>query len=298
MDVFFNKVDGGVDLIGPDKWIIPTNWKMPADNFGDDAYHTAITHRSNVIVRSHALGRRPRPMWANLNNRGSGQFTSGGHAAGGSLGEDEPEWVDRYMGYSNHAPILAEYQKAIQPEVDRRLGRLRARRVDGNVNTLFPNFSIHTGRSFVRIWHPRGPGKVEVWGYVVLDKGAPKGVRDALRRQSALDFGIAGIQEVDDADNWHQCVEAGKSTTARRFPQILSMGLGHEVTHPDMPGTAVPAITEHLQRVTYRRWQEFMTRRAGRISPSRRTRPPTRGRPPLRASWARPQAHEKAHRSS
>jgi len=127
------------------------------------------------------------------------------------------------------------------------------------VNTVFPNFSVHTSKTFVRLWHPRGPGKVEVWGYVAVDKAAPRRVKDVLRQSSMFDFGSAGAQEVDDADNWHQCVEAGKSTTARRFPQLLSMGIGHEVTHPLMPGTAVPGQTEHLQRVTYRRWREFMT---------------------------------------
>ena len=93
---------------------------------------------------------------------------------------------------------------------------------------------------------------------MAVDKAAPKDVKDVLRRQSMLDFGVAGIQESDDADNWMQCVLAGRSTTGRRYPQVLSMGIGHEITHPLMPGTAVPSPTEHLQRVGYRRWQEFM----------------------------------------
>ena len=258
LDVLFNKRDGGVELLGPDKWILPTNWKMPADNFGSDGYHGAISHRSLAIVRAHALGKQPPQMWDRFRNRSIGQFTSGDHAAGGTLREEEPEWVDRYNAYSERDPILAEYQKEMQPEMDRRLGRLRARRVIGSANTIFPHFSMLTFKSFVRIWHPRGPGKTEVWGYVFRDKEAPEKVKDVLRKQSMLDFGVAGIQEQDDADNWIQCVAAGKSVTGRKYPQNLSMGLGHEVTDPLMPGTAVLGVNEHLQRTGYRRWQQFM----------------------------------------
>ena len=47
LDSFFDRREGGVEVIGGvHKWIIPCNWKLPAENFGGDAYHVAWNHLS------------------------------------------------------------------------------------------------------------------------------------------------------------------------------------------------------------------------------------------------------------
>jgi phenylpropionate dioxygenase-like ring-hydroxylating dioxygenase large terminal subunit len=258
LDAFFNRRDGGVEFLGPEKWIIPTNWKMPADNFGNDGYHTAISHRSMTLARAQAIGQKPPELWAIFQRRGLGVQGVNGHAVGGSLADTEEEFLQRIRrpGYD---PVIANYQEGTLDEVDRRLGRTRARRLSGAVNTIFPNFSAHTFKNFVRIWQPRGPLSVEVWGFTVVEKDAPEDVKRTIRLETMRDFSAGGMQEADDMDNWRSCVEAGLTRQARTTKQVLSMGLGHDIRHDLMPGTAFDGVVnEHGQRTTYRRWQQFM----------------------------------------
>src|SRR5439155_1468622 len=40
---------GGVEVIGGmHKWVMPCNWKFPAENFGGDGYHTSWSHLSAI----------------------------------------------------------------------------------------------------------------------------------------------------------------------------------------------------------------------------------------------------------
>ena len=49
LDVFFNRREGGVEVVGGvHKWVAPCNWKLPADNFCGDGYHTGWSHLSAV----------------------------------------------------------------------------------------------------------------------------------------------------------------------------------------------------------------------------------------------------------
>ncbi len=50
LDLITQKSKGGLEVRGepPQRWIIDSNWKLGADNFVGDAYHTLMTHRSAV----------------------------------------------------------------------------------------------------------------------------------------------------------------------------------------------------------------------------------------------------------
>ena len=49
LDLISKKTQGGLEVRGePQRWIIDSNWKLGADNFVGDAYHTLMTHRSAV----------------------------------------------------------------------------------------------------------------------------------------------------------------------------------------------------------------------------------------------------------
>ena len=257
LDLYWNRREGGVQLYGPDKWILPTNWKMPADNFGTDGYHTAITHRSINVVRAHQRGVRPGPMFSNIEGALSNpRYQVRGHAVGGT-----PRAEGGREGFEGgQDPILTKYQEEIQPEVERRLGDFRAKRVTRAVATLFPNLSIHGAGPMVRLWLPRGPQKVEVWGFQTPDKDTSREVKEAFRRNGMMAMGIAGIMEADDADNWNLCVASAKSVIGRRYSQILSMGLGHAEEQDILPGCyrSPSNVNEDRQRGLYTWWQEFM----------------------------------------
>src|SRR6202035_3290226 len=36
LDAFFDRREGGIEIVGAYKWVMPCNWKFPAENFGGD----------------------------------------------------------------------------------------------------------------------------------------------------------------------------------------------------------------------------------------------------------------------
>ena len=53
LDAFFDRREGGVEVIGGiHKWIVPCNWKFPAENFAGDGYHVQWSHLSAVRTGS------------------------------------------------------------------------------------------------------------------------------------------------------------------------------------------------------------------------------------------------------
>jgi len=53
LDTFFDRREGGIELIGGvHKWIMPCNWKFPAENFAGDGYHVPWSHVSAVRTGS------------------------------------------------------------------------------------------------------------------------------------------------------------------------------------------------------------------------------------------------------
>ena len=101
------------------------------------------------------------------------------------------------------------------PEVERRLGTLRARRVQLGNHSIFPN-----GILGFRLALPRGPLKTEFWHFVLLERDAPEELKRAIRIGSQANNGAAGMFEQDDVDNWRQVTESSMS----RFAQPSSPG--------------------------------------------------------------------------
>ena len=255
LDLFWNRRDGGIQMYGPEKWILPTNWKMPTDNFGTDNYHVGITHRAFSVARAQLTGERPAPMF----NFGAPRrkYSVHGHAIGGTLRPEDTQGP--FLSNNVPDPVFTEYGDEIQPEMERRLGTFRAKRVGLGTTAMFPNLAVHTGSTMVRLWLPRGPLKTEVWGFQAIDKAASQEMKGKFRRHGMYAFGVAGMQEVDDADNWEQCVASAKSLIGRKYLQILSMGLGKTEEQDVPPGYSSPRfVTEDRQRGLYQWWQQFM----------------------------------------
>ena len=248
MDRMLNRVDGGMEFTGPLKWVIPTNWKFPGDNFAGDGYHTQITHRSVGIARARVLGQPTPPQsWG---RRGSHNVAVGGHgliASGSQTGQQVTQLT-----------ALSTYQEEVKPEIELHLGSYRAQHFSGLIGTFFPNMTLHSGPSSLRLWLPRGPLKTEVWSYVAYPKSAPDAAKARYRFESIKSFGASGMLEVDDMDNFNQCVRSGLSPIARRYLQELAQGLGHETTHDVEPGVINYGYNETPQRALYQRWAEFM----------------------------------------
>ena len=214
LDMFFDRREGGIEIIGGmHKWIMPCNWKFPAENFAGDGYHVHWSHLSAVQTGSGG-DFRTRP-----DNAGRALSPGNGHSAmmtGPDMPADMPD------------PAVLAYEAQIRPELEQRLGP-RIGRGNPVAATVFPNLSIlrPTSRT-LRVWHPRGPDKTECWAFVYADKAAPPEVKEAIRLAGARVFGPGGTFEQDDMDNWQGCTQTGRGVVARRYALNYAMGLGHE----------------------------------------------------------------------
>jgi phenylpropionate dioxygenase-like ring-hydroxylating dioxygenase large terminal subunit len=251
LDTFFNRRDGGMQALGPVKWIEPVNWKTLVDNCSDN-YHVPTTHLSSARVQTHLLGRPPLSHADQFKSPNKHVFVNGHSLTFREASDDTPRYVHGMSRETFH--LFQEYHRATLPEVERRLGAFRAHHVQLANHSVFPN-----GILGFRLAHPRGPLRTEFWHFVLLEKDAPEAIKEAIRIGSQANNGVAGLFEQDDVDNWRQVTGASQSRIGRRVAQDLSMGLGHAGAHPDYPGLVSDRyISENNQRNFYLRWQEFM----------------------------------------
>jgi phenylpropionate dioxygenase-like ring-hydroxylating dioxygenase large terminal subunit len=251
LDTLFNRRDGGTQALGPIKWLEPVNWKTLVDNCSDN-YHVPTSHLSSARVQTRFIGRPPLSHEDQFASPNKHAFVNG-HSI---TFRDADDRIPRYVhGITKETMALfQEYHNATMPEIERRLGTLRAHRVQLGNHSIFPN-----GILGLRLALPRGPLKTEFWHFVLVDRDAPDELKRAIRIGSQANNGAAGLFEQDDVDNWRQVTEASTSRLRRQHPQELSMGLGHSGPHPDYPGVVSERyISENNQRLFYRRWEEFM----------------------------------------
>src|SRR6202790_222294 len=108
LDTFFDRREGGIEVIGGmHKWIMPCNWKFPAENFGGDGYHVQWSHLS-AVTTSFSSGGRGKPVNTNRMvspGQGHGLICIGRDAFG-----DAP------------MPEIQAYEREIRAEVEHRLG--------------------------------------------------------------------------------------------------------------------------------------------------------------------------------
>ncbi len=129
--------------------------------------------------------------------------------------------------------------------------------------TVFPTFSFLPMIQTMRVWHPRGPGEIEVWAWALVERDAPAEVKEAIRVGVLRTFSAGGIFEQDDGENWLEIQKVLRGHMARRQQFNLEMGLGHARTdHPDFPGRINNVYGEEAARGFYRRWAELISKEA------------------------------------
>ena len=244
LDNFIDRREGGIEVLATHKWILPCNWKFPAENLGGDSYHVPWSHLS-AVKTAFSNG-----VQTKANTGGAVVSPGNGHVliCVGPQDTAEPPM-----------PVLQDYEEQTRAEVAQRLGP-RSARINPIVGTLFPNFSFlrATSRTF-RVWHPRGPDKTEVWSWVFIDKAAPPEVKHAIRLAGVRGFSPSGTFEQDDMDNWQECTQTCRGVVSRRMPLNTQMGLGHERFRPELGAWASEfRMSESNHRQFYRRWADLI----------------------------------------
>ncbi len=244
--------DGEVELLGTtQRWIIPSNWKIVAENFSGDVLHV-VSHRSVDMTaigpNQEKEGRRDDP----------GRIVLAAYPEGHGITYGLREASKERSDYAASPATAAYFQSCWQ----RRLARQGAAATAGPiVGTIFPNMSFHGQQPrTILVAHPRGPLHTEMWRVYFVDKAAPDEVKRFLRSYYVRYSGPAGMTEQDDMENWNYATAASEGVIARQYPYHYKAGLGVGGAHALVPGivTEHPITTEQNPRALYWRWAQFM----------------------------------------
>lgn len=212
-------------------------------------YHAEVSHSSAMMAMMPDGVELSAASFA----REGTQFTANGHGTG-------------FFTVPDKGPLKAMLGEAVEfirgPEREqaiRRLGEVRAKRIFGGHMNIFPNFSFLPGTFTMRVWHPRGPGEIEVWAWALVEKGMTAEQKEAIRIGVMRTFSASGMLEQDDGENWLEIQRVLRGYMARRNTLNVQMGLGHERTHdPRFPGLTNHVFAETAARGFYRRWAELL----------------------------------------
>ncbi|MGE0056764.1 MAG: SRPBCC family protein [Dehalococcoidia bacterium] len=247
---------------GIQKYTLPCNWKLAADNVWD-WYHPGLSHASsNMSGYSNARPRgitreltpeeaeqqKKRQAAGTLQNRlkiehfvSVGEY---GHAISGPA--FDPERPQQAIGIDNKWRETEPVMKTLGPKA-------------GGHPHIFPNMWI-TGQQ-ISLRHPKGPAETEIWWFSFVNADAPEEEQITSRFRSGHTFGPAGMLEQDDGENWGESTRGTMGTIIRKFPLHYAMGIGHGelINEEETPAPyALPPVNEHAQLWLYRAWAEWM----------------------------------------
>lgn len=245
---------GGMELMGPPlRSVLDCNWKVPAENFVGDGYHVGWTHAAALQMLGGPLaglaGNRADMPYDDLGK----QFTTRHGHGFGVINESATSLHPENEKY-------AEFMAKTRGAVAENLGKPREELYMSHWNgTIFPNCSFLYGTNTFKIWHPIGPGKMEVWTYTLVHKDLDIDVKRSIQRQAIRTFGTAGTLESDDGENMSTCTDSNRGFVTRKGRMNSTMGINREGRHPDFPGiVGASFIGETSYRGFYRFWAEIM----------------------------------------
>jgi phenylpropionate dioxygenase-like ring-hydroxylating dioxygenase large terminal subunit len=269
LDFYTKQSVGGLELRGPQRWRVKANWKIGAENFAGDMYHTPHTHASIVDI---GLFREPKAQ-----KRKDGA-TYWAHRGGGTTYKLPPGDFDermRYVGYPDE--MIRRIKDVWTPGQQRMVGE------DGfmiSAATCFPNLSfVHNWPKVpgsdrvlpfisIRLWQPISENETEVCSWFAVDSAAPEGFKQDSYKAYLMCFGSTGMFEQDDVENWVSLTTTAGGSMARRLLLNSRMGLlsddrpvvealPAESFHG--PGRAQVGYNEYNQRALLGLWADYLS---------------------------------------
>lgn len=250
LDLFVKRAD--MVVTGPpQRWRVRANWKIPAENFASDAYHTAQTHASIPT-----LGLAPSLSWAK-----AGYHVNAGNGHGLGIGTGAPDSPSIWPG--DLVPVFQKNLTSEQFVILKDLKNCHA--------TVFPNLSLLISSIFyeerpvylttMRLWQPRGSDTIEVISWFLAERVASAEWKRKTQEAYTLTFGSSGILEQDDTENWTQITE-----NSRQLGRISDMTLNYKMGLERKPMKNFPGPGEVYEgkfheanaRAFYQRWLKLL----------------------------------------
>lgn len=247
-----------MEVVGvPQRFVVPSAWKVAAENFVADAHHTATVHAF--------LAKLELTEGFDFGKDGYHVVPDDGHGLGIGT-QDEGAW------YPDE--LRAEIEEHLDPEQVKLLDRVKNFHGNTypNLAFLIPNLIEIAGRrvtgTTLRQWQPIGPDRIVLYSWLLVERNAPQEWKDLVRRAHIMTFGASGMLEQDDTEIWEAVTTNTVGLLARDDPWYLdyTMGTGKQpLTDFPGPGTAYPGkFSEASARGFYRRWLADMTGGDGR----------------------------------
>ncbi|PHS73425.1 MAG: aromatic ring-hydroxylating dioxygenase subunit alpha [Cycloclasticus sp.] len=241
--------DGETEFInGGIKSYVNANWKFGVENFIGDAYHALWNHDSGLKAMNNGEGFGPAVQegsyHASVNGHGW-EFGTDGYADVAILGR--PKWLE-YV------------QNVIKPKMEKRHGKLRSE-IFGSLASvsLFPNCSFLPGIQTFRVWLPRGPKKLELRIWTLVNKNMPDDVKQEINIGCMQTFNPAGVLKMDDGENWEGNTQVNKGYLTRQEKLHYGCGINREIEHEELPGIIYEGqFNDANQRHFYQRWADLM----------------------------------------
>ena len=253
LDLLFGRAE--MEVVGvPQKWVVPSGWKLPSDNFTADAYHTATAH--SFMARLNLT------KGVDFGRDGYHVSPGNGHGLGIGTHFDEESYFP--------AELQEEYRSRLSEEQFALLGRIK--NLHGNIfphmSFLQPNFINVDGRMvsgmMLRVWQPIGPDRLQVWSWHLIEKNGPQWWKDAAKAAYVQTFGSSGMFDQDDTENWEMQTKNATAALASDQEIMLHYGMGLEaepLTEFPGPGRVYDGkFSEAAGRLYWRTWLDLISK--------------------------------------
>ena len=268
LDYYTKQSKSGIELRGPQRWRVKANWKIGAENFAGDMYHTPQTHTSIVEI---GLFREPK---AEKRKDGMTYWAGNGGGTTYKLPDGTLEEKLRYIGYPD---VMIERMK--EQWSQEQLDLIGENGFMISAASVFPNMSfVHNWPKVeegddvlpftsIRMWQPISEDETEVLSWFAVDAEAPEEFKALSYKAYLMCFGSTGMFEQDDVENWVSLTATAKGSMARRLLLNSRMGVHKDGTPvvdalgPDKysgPGTAFVGYGEYNQRHLLNRWADHL----------------------------------------
>lgn len=242
-----------MEVVGvPERWVVPTNWRLPSENFTADAYHTATAHSF--------LSRLGMVKGVDFGRDGYHVDPGGGHGLGVGVHFDDTSYFP--------AELAAEYAANLDDGQLKTLARVKNMHgnVFPNLSFLIPNFIEVDGRlvsgAMLRVWQPAGPDRTQVWSWHLVERNAPDWWKRLGKRMYTQTFSSSGMFDQDDTENWEAQTKSSNASLHRHEEFMLHYGMGLDA--PPLPPGEFPGpgdvydgkFSEAAARTYYGVWRD------------------------------------------